>query len=238
LAFSLIRDPQSTIHNLFMKTTFDQLIADTEALESRLRNPADFYQEHQPSYHATAAAVARRVLIAARPEGTPPDRWRAKVEKIVNRVTAHLMLSGIGDMVLTVSAPTEDDGKVDPDKVSRSESQKMTHADIMDWVMAGHRGEAGGKIWKQEDYKRFSDAGSAEKGYSAISTIVMRAYYSRKPESSYVRLRRAIQRYVHGSQESAGEPLLDAIATAWVEHFSHRLPRDLRQHAAKLVREF
>ncbi len=221
-----------------MKTTFDALISEVDILENKLRNPSDFYQEKQPAYHAAAAAIARRILIAARPQEIPPDQWRIKTERIVRRVTAHLVLAGLGGMILTVSAESADDGALDSDKGSRPPSQAMSHNDIMEWVKAGDKGLAGGKRWTSLDRKRFSDAGGGDKGYAAIASIVMRAYYSRKPESSYVRLRRAIQRYVHGAaDESAGEPLLDAISAAWVEHFTPRLQRDLRHHAAKLIRE-
>ena len=220
------------------KSSFDELIADTEALEKRLANPADFYQDKQAPYHQTAAAIARRILLAARPQETPPDRWRVKVETIVSRVTAHLLLAGIGGIQISVSAPAEAGGELAADKNSRPPSQMVTHNDIVEWVKAGENGLPGGKIWKSEDSKRFAAAGGGDKGYRAIATVVMRAYYSRRPQANYVRLRRAVQRYISGTSETAGEPLLDAIATAWVEHFTLRLTRDLRQHAGKLVREF
>ena len=66
----------------------------------------------------------------------------------------------------------------------------------------------------------------------------MRAYYSRKSPANYTRLRRAIQRYLAGASDSTGNALLDAVAAAWMQHFSARFPRDLRGHVDKLVRNF
>ena len=63
-------------------------------------------------------------------------------------------------------------------------------------------------------------AGGGDAGYKALATIVMRAYYSRKPEGSYVRLRRVIQKFLFGIAEDTGDPILDAVATAWTEHFT------------------
>ena len=83
-----------------------------------------------------------------------------------------------------------------------------------------------------------SEAGGGEKGYRAVATIVMRAYYSLKPVAAYVRLRRAIQKYLHGSEDSTGDKLLDSVAAAWVEHFSVRFPRDMGHYVSGLCRDF
>ena len=74
--------------------------------------------------------------------------------------------------------------------------------------------------------------------YKALAPIVMRTYYSHKPEDSYVRLRHVIRKSLFGIAEDTGDPILDAVATAWTEHFSPRHHRDLKSHAAKLCRVF
>lgn len=76
-------------------------------------------------------------------------------------------------------------------------------------------------------------AGGGDKGYSAVATIVMRSYYSRKSLTSYSRLRKAIQRYFSGVGEAASDPLLDLVATAWETHFEIRLTRDRKAAVAK-----
>lgn len=220
------------------KTSFAELLADVASLEKKLATPTDFHTAKQESYHQTARAIARRILLPQMPANHDPQRWRDKVETVISRLTAELMLGG--GMMLALSAPPASTGSLSP-KESRPAAEIVTHADVVEWVKLGQtksKKEDPGKNWKARDYKVMAEAKSEEAGYRSIATVVMRAYYSTKPVAAYARLRRAIQKYLHGSEETTGDKFLDSVAAAWVEHFSVRFPRDMKQYVGKLCREF
>jgi len=222
-----------------MRTTFSDLFRDIEAVDKQLAAPVELHAARQEPYHRTARLVARRVLLAtvpaehqANPEAVA--RWKHRVEITLDRITTELMLGGWG-MVISISSPSEAEGALDP-KETRPQAQQVSHQDVVEWIRAGIDGEAGGKRITARDKTIIDDPKQGEK---ALATIVMRAYYSRKSPPNYTRLRKAIQRYLAGAVEDAtGNSLLDAVATAWVEHFSVRFPRDLKTHVSRLVRQF
>jgi len=214
-----------------MKTTFDELFADISALEKKLSAPVEFHAAKSESYHRTATAIARRVLMGARPPEHNADSWSHKVDKTLDRISLDLMLGG--GTTLSISSPPESSGSLDP-KESRPPTQQVNHKDIVEWIRSGVAGEEGGKRITAEDRKILDDP---KQGENALATIVMRAYYSRHNPPNYTRLRRVIQRYLTG-EESASEPLLDAVAAAWEVHFSVRFSRDLTHHFSRLAREF
>ncbi len=213
-----------------MKTTFEELFSDISVLDKRLSTPTEFHRAEQVSYHHTARLIAKRILLPAMPEGQDPERWKVKVDRALDRITAQLMLDG-GMMLAMTSAPPTTGGLAN--KESRPPEQTVTHNDVREWIRAGLEGSEGGKRITDRDRKILADQG--EKG---LATIVMRAYYSREPIGSYVRLRRVIQTYLHGPAETSGTPLMDAVAAAWMEHFLVRFPRDLNAHVTVLCRQF
>jgi len=221
-----------------MNTTFSDLIRDTEKLEADLTAPVAAYRGMRDPYHLTARLVAARVLMAAMPadhHGKPEriERWKHRVDVTLDRITTDLMLGGWG-MVLSVSSPPDPEGELDPDKHNRPQAQRVDHKDVVEWIRDGIAGRPGGKHITERDRKVL-----AEQGERGLATIVMRAYYSRKSPANYTRLRRAIQRYLAGAVESStGNALLDAVAAAWMQHFSARFPRDLKAHVARLIRNF
>jgi hypothetical protein len=218
------------------RTTFAELLTDMGALETKLSKPKAFHLEHRAAYHHTARVIARRILLPEMPLSHDPQRWRAKVETVIDRITAELMLTEAG-MVITIYPPEGSLGKVSP-KEQRPTTEIVTHADIVEWIRAGHNGVPGGKRITSRDYEVMAKAGGGDAGDRAVATIVMRAYYSFKPVAAYVRLRRAIQKYMHGSEESNGSKMLPAVASAWMEHFSVRFPRDMKKYVARLCRDF
>lgn len=213
------------------QTTFEELIRDTAALEERLSAPADFHASRQEPYHKIAITIARRILLASKPEATDQDRWEHKVERTLDRITTHLMLGGAG-LILSISDPPDPQGDLSA-KDQRPGNQLVTHADVVEWIRAGLAGLEGGKRLTPRDYKILADSGE-----NSLATIVMRAYYAGRSPANYVRLRRVIQRYLHGAAESTSTPLLDAVATAWAEHFSVRYEEDLREYVGRVVRIF
>lgn len=205
---------------------FDELLADVDRLERELEEPASFYREHREEYYRQAAEITRRVLMMAAPQGANPHDWKRKVERIVDRVTAELLVGNNG-IVFTFGADLETaDGQ-------RPVKQVMTYTDIEEWIKAGLEGVDGGKRITAIDEKVM-----AEKGIKGVASIVMKAYYSRNPDARYERLRRAIQRYFLGARPAAEEPLLDLVAAAWHAHFSVVIADDLERHAAELCRRF
>lgn len=217
------------------KTTFDELLLDVAAFDKQMDSPQEFYIGLEQPYRQTAAMIARRILMHNMPEGRDRERWRMKVNRVVESIVSYAMLHG--GLEIGMKGDPDTSGSLDP-KESRPYEQSIHHSDVVEWIKAGENGLPGGKRITSEDRKRMAAAGGGEKGYNAVATIVMRAYYSRKPSGSYVRLRRAIQKYLHGDEEVASSPLLDAVAAAWVEHFTPRLRRDLNAHVSRLVREF
>jgi hypothetical protein len=213
-------------------TGFDKLLTDVRRLEENLARPT-MYAERRAEYHAHAVQVARETLTIIRPPDVSPEEWKRRVDLVVARVMAEVLVTRNG-ILFSVSSPelAAADGSLAPND-SRPASQVMSFEDIKEWIRAGQKGEPGGKIITAEDAQRIR-----EQGIDAVASIVMKAYYSAKPDSRYTRLRAAIQRYMLGSRATAAAPLLDTIATAWAEHFSSTIPRDLKTHAAKLCREF
>lgn len=216
-----------------MKSSFDDLISDVEKLDDDLRNPESYHLSLQGSYHKAAYDIAYRVLMAAMPADAKPSEWRRKVERLCSRITTEIMLGG--GMVVRADGADDATGDVQP---SGSAQNRITIHEIARWVQAGEAGEPGGKILTAKDRQRMAEAGGGERGYYAIAEIVRRAYYSSKPIASYGRLRRAIQRYTYGLQDSSGEPLLDAVAVAWNAYFEKRFARDMREYASGLVAKF
>lgn len=218
------------------KTTFAELMADCDAMDARLNHSGqEFFHPHAAEYSGHARRITLQVMMANIPPDTDRDEWRRKAERVAERVADQVMLDGGYMISLASSAATI--GALDKDKTNRPPEQVVTHDQVVQWVKDGHDGKPGGKIWKQIDFKRYTDSGGGDKGYKAIATIVMRAYYSQEPLSSYVRLRRAIQRYLHEGVEE-NNPLLDAIAEAWMAFFSVKYPSDLESHVTKIVRAF
>lgn len=213
------------------RVTFDELIEEVRELDKALSSPESFYRDHVDSYHAEARRIAEKVLIDARPATADRVDWARKARLVADRVAAHLMLGG--GMVLSLAASKASDGSLEPDKNNRPFEQRMSHADIVEWIKAGQEGRPGGKRITPDD-----EAFIRKHGINAKATIVMRAYYSREPMSSYRRLRRAIQDYFFGTEKTDTDPLLDAISVAWTEYFSVRFPQDMADHVTRVVRRF
>ena len=91
---------------------------------------------------------------------------------------------------------------------------------LLDWIQAGENNLPDVKRITDRDRAVMAKAGGGDARYKALATTVMRAYYSRKPEGSYDRLRRVIQKFLFGIAKDTGDPILDAVATAWTEHFT------------------
>jgi hypothetical protein len=211
---------------------FDELLTDVRALEENLREPAPMFARHRADYWRQARRVAAEVLRLLRPPEIKAPEWQAKVERIVDRVTTDL-LAGANGIVFSIGDGTRFvDGSLAPNE-SRPASQVMSYEDIKEWIRAGIAGEPGGKRITAIDEDVMS-----EKGIPGVAAIVMKAYYSKKPEARYTRLRAAIQRYFLGARKTEAEPLLDAIAVAWVEHFTPVIARDLGEYADGLCRKF
>ena len=222
-----------------MHTTFDQLLKDTARFDAKMSSPIQHYASQRAPYLATARLIARRVLMQAIPSDHSSSselssRWKSRVEVTIDRIMAELLLGGWG-MILTISSPPPGDGLLDS-KETRPQMQQVNHTDVVEWIRAGKSGLEGGKRITARDQSVLSNP---HQGINSLATIVMRAYYSRRNPPNYLRLRRAIQRYLSGALDQAtGNPLLDAVAAAWVEHFSVRFPRDLGAYVSKLVSSF
>lgn len=213
-------------------TGFDELLSDVRALEAELTAPGSLYQLHRADYFQQARRVAAEVLRLIRPPGMKVEEWSVKVERIVDRVTTE-MLIGDNGIIFCIGEPGESaDGSLAP-KESRPSSQIMSYEDIKEWIRAGIAGEPGGKRITAAD-----ETAMRERGIPGVAAVVMKAYYSKKPEARYARLRAAIQRYFMGARKQESVPLLDAVAAAWVEHFAPVITRDLSEYAAELCREF
>lgn len=210
---------------------FEQLLHDVKLFEHRLASPPTFYH-HRQEYHATARRIAADVLRLMRPVDTDAKEWDRKIARILDRVVSELLLGGNG-IIFGVTDPGEaQEGTLDP-KATRRPSQVMTYDNIKDWIRAGIRGEPGGKRITAID-----DAVMQKKGIDGVAQIVMKAYYSSAADARYNRLRAAIQRYFLGGKSKQSTPLLDAVAQAWLAHFTPAIHRDLADYATRICREF
>jgi len=212
-------------------TTFAELYADLDQLEERLSKPREFYFDRFLPYLAKARELAEKTAMDLRPQDRKKHEWDARCRHVADRVTANLVLGGGGLMLSVPADPTF--GELEEDKTARPFHQQVTHADVVRWIEAGQAGIPGGKRITPAD-----EADIRKSGINAKATVVMRAYYSRNPVAGYSRLRRAIQRYMHGSEGADKHVVLDAIATVWQEYFATVFPMDLEQHVAQVIREF
>lgn len=213
-------------------TGFDELLADVRTFEAELAAPTSLYQRHRADYFQQARRVAAEVLRLIRPPEMKAEEWNLKVNRIVDRVTTEMLIGGNG-IIFAIGEPGEAaDGGLAP-KESRPSSQMMSYEDIKEWIRAGVAGEPGGKRMTAAD-----ETAMRERGLPGVAAVVMKAYYSSKPDARYTRLRAAIQRYFMGARKQESAPLLDAVAVAWVEHFTPVIIRDLSEYAAELCREF
>lgn len=213
------------------KTTFAELYADLDQLDRRLAHPRDFYHDQYLPYLAKARELAEKTAIALKPQDRVQHEWESRCRRVADRVTASLLLGGAG-LVLSLGADPLF-GELEDEKEARPYHQRMTHADVVRWIEAGQAGIPGGKRITAED-----EAFIRKSGVNAKATVVMRAYYSREPVAAYSRLRRAIQRYMHGSQGADNSSVLDAIAKVWQEYFATRFPMDFEVHVAQVVKQF
>jgi hypothetical protein len=214
-----------------MKTTWDQLFKDVDEFEDKLSNPTEFRDKQYVTYYTAAVKIAEQVLIAARPS-SHRDRadWDRKARTTAGRVAAEFVLGG--GIMISLGRQENISGEL-KDKDVRPFEQKMSHADVVRWIEAGQQGRPGGKRITPED-----EAFISKHGINAKATVVMRAYYSSEPVAAYARLRRAIQRYFHGTEETDQSPLLDAVLAAWEAHFSVVYPRDLDSWVVSKVLRF
>jgi hypothetical protein len=203
----------------------EEAIARVRALEQDLARPASFYAANRERYHRQAVEIAAKLLVMLRPQDMDPELWKQKSTRIIDRVTADLSIFQNG-IIFAVAEPSgSTDGSLSG-KEERPENQAMSFDDIVDWVQAGLDGKPGGKRIKNIDRQVM-----AKQGIKGVASIVMKAYYSQKPEARYNRLRAAIQKYALGSRAEASTPLLDAIAAAWRTHFAIAITNDLRDWA-------
>lgn len=205
-------------------TTLDEFIKETHAHEQALREPTAFWKSKEQPYFQTAHAIAARVLRHARPEGMDAEEWSRKSAVILDRIVGQVLVFGLG-MELAVTEPVA--GASAKDSQVRPVSDGVSMNEIKRWIRAGQMGEPDGKriTPKDETYIR-------DRGIDALARIVQRAYYSRRQKSNYARLRVAIQRYLNLDETTSGSMVLDAIATAWEEHFSVRFARDFSRYVA------
>jgi hypothetical protein len=208
-------------------TGFDQLLSDVRDFEAELAAPASFYARHRQPYYQQARRLAEEVLSQLRPPESKREDWKRKVDAVLDRITTDLLAGGDG-IVFNFAAP--DESVINGERPS---TQTMSFEDIKEWIRAGIAGEPGGKRITAID-----DKVMREKGVAGVASVVMKAYYSKKPDPRYARLRSAIQRYFLGARAAESSPLLDAVTVAWVEHFSVVIPQDLSKYAADLCRRF
>jgi hypothetical protein len=206
---------------------FDKLLTDVRKLETGLRHPVRFFAEKQDTYHATAAAIARRVIIGMRPPETDAAEWARRAEVVISRIVSELMLGG------GLAISVEDAANAAPAPQPGGNPANPTRDDIVEWIRAGLRGEAGGKRITDADRERI-----ARHGERAVATIVRRAVYSDRNSPSYHRLRRAIHSYLSGAGDAVADDMLRAVLTAWEVHFSVRASRDLAAYVADVARKF
>jgi hypothetical protein len=207
-------------------TGFDQLLSDVRDFEAELAAPASFYARHREEYFQQARLIAMQVLGLSRPPEIKVEEWKRKSDRIIDRIVTELLAGGDG--VVFNFGPA--DGNVTGERPS---SQTMSYEDIKEWIRAGIKGEPGGKRITAID-----DEVMSKKGVDGVASVVMKAFYSKKPDPRYARLRSAIQRYFIGARAVESTPLLDSITIAWREHFSVVIPQDLKRYAADLCRRF
>jgi hypothetical protein len=213
-----------------MKTTWEQLFKDVDEFEQKLAKPTEFRDMQFVTYYTAAVKIAEQVLINSRPPNHQ-DRagWDRKARTTASRVAGQFTLGG--GIMLSLSPQENISGEL-KDKDSRPFEQKMAHSDMVQWIEAGMAGLPGGKRITAED-----EAFIRKYGIKAKATVLMRAYYSREPVAAYARLRRAVQRYFHGTEETDNSPLLDAVLAAWEAHFSVIYPKDMELWvASKTIR--
>lgn len=206
---------------------FDKVLRDLAVLERKLANPTPFYAQAQESYHVTAAAIAKRVIISMRPESESEKDWNHRAEIVANRLSSELLLGG--GLAIFLDDPANQENKTQ----RTANAAAPNRDDIMEWVKAGIRGEPGGKRITAEDAQRINTH-----GVQGVAAVVRRAIYSDRNVKSYQRLRRAIYRYLSGSGDATADEVMLAVQEAWVQHFTPRQHRDLSRYVSKLTSTF
>lgn len=199
-------------------------ILEVKATERRLREPTDFWRAHQDPYFKTAQAIAARTLRTSRPPEITPEVWAHKSAVILNRIVGQLLAFGIG-MEIAVTEPDGNTAAAPYRPLATGASQQ----DLARWIRAGMAGDPEGKRLTTRDTEIIRT-----QGIEALAYIVQRAYYSQRPKANYARLRNAIQRYLKLDDTTTGSVILDAIATAWEEHFTPRFGRDFSHHVGRV----
>jgi hypothetical protein len=202
----------------------DALIKEVAAIEKGLANPTRFYAARQDAYHSTAFSIARRTILALRPPAADPEEWARRAETVASRILSELMLGG--GLAISIADSANDATPAEPG----GNPSNPTLDDLIQWIRAGLRGEPGGKRITPEDRARI-----AKYGERAVATVVKRAIYSDRGKPAYQRLRRAVHRYLSGADEAASDDILDAVLTAWEEHFTIRHERDLKRYVAAVA---
>ncbi|RYD50149.1 MAG: hypothetical protein EOP85_00165 [Verrucomicrobiaceae bacterium] len=210
---------------------FGELLADVRQLEKDLSRPEAFYHSRLPDYQLQAIKTAKEVLRFLRPPAINAREWEIKVNRVADRVSVDPKPGGDG-IIFGFRGSVPADGSLAPYSM-RPSSQIVSFDDIRDWIRAGMAGEAGGKRVTAVDEKVMR-----ERGIDGVASVVMKAYHSVTSDARYTRLRAAIQRYMTGSRSTADTPLMEAVAKAWIEHFTPRIKRDLSVHAASVCRRF
>jgi|GEM_PF-4974856 len=199
---------------------FDSFIAATTRFEERLSKPEEFYQMNAGHHLSVAKDIARQTMIALRPPDTDEERWRRRVEEVVDAVTIDLLSSRDGSRLSIVERPS---GTL-PGKDDRTSIEAITFDDVMDWIQSGLDGEPGGKNITPEDEANLQ----SEAGKRTRASIIMKAYYGLDPKPEWQALREHIQRWMRGADGAAPDKLHKAIAEAWQRTMRVVLMDDLR----------
>lgn len=183
-------------------------------LRDRMRNPAQFYDEHLEAWKELARQTATDILLANRPPKTDAEEWGLTVAHVAGLVGASMQsLEAVGVAIYLERAGA----RTLEEALFGALSGELTLEEIASYVAAGRVGDPKGKAdFTEEDRHRTDEQ---------VAMNILRAI--EKGDASPGR-EPAIREFLAARFGDDAQALFPAIRQAWVEVFSVRAAADWR----------
>jgi hypothetical protein len=201
-------------------------------LQTKLRNPHEFFATHQRVWLDSARNLTRATIVSLRPAEEMPEAWALKAETFASKISAHLHSMPAAGITLHLGDTPADAKTGDPRYHS---DHGVNVSDLIRFVEEGIRGNPMGKRIKEEDQAALSRSNTG-RGQAAIAWRMM--YAIKRRAAGTDGLIRQLNRFLGASAHSPGtnESLAEALLKAWVSTLVPIVTQDWEAWLARRVR--
>jgi hypothetical protein len=188
--------------------------------------PLEFYRRYLGSWEDLARRIVETTMSAMQPADAEPEKWRATVEAIAQRVAVGFIQdeNEVGISFTITPRVGFDPTNENPGTFTLG---NLSIQDVLHWIEAGH-----GKSSPDEPGKNLGEV-DAGKTDLQIAWRVMYALKLQKP--GWDRLLDALRDFVGFEATSAADALYPELLKAWFAFFSDRAPQAWQRYWHELA---